>query len=78
MNYMSDFKQIRKQNICFEVRVECIDTALSFEGLCFYILIIHQNLSTSFGAPKSGYQSQKQPILSPERCCGTGIIIRHG
>ena len=67
MSYMSDFKQVRKSNICFEVTVKCIDTVLSFWGfiIIIYILLIHQNLGTSFDVPKSSYRSQKQPVLSP-------------
>ena len=32
-----------------------------------FFLLIHQNLGASFGVPKSGFQSQKQPVFSPLR-----------
>ena len=63
---MSDFKQIRKLNIYFEINIMCIDTFNFMRGFMgFFGKLIHQNLGANFGAPKTGYRSQKQPVLSP-------------
>ena len=67
MSKMSDFKQIRKWNICFEeVSFKCINIVLSSRGLTLYIFLwVNQTLGANFGVAKSGYRSQKQPLLSP-------------
>ena len=54
---MGDFKLI-KWNICFEVTLVKVYETFC----CFYFLQINQNLGTNFGAPKSGYRSQNQPV----------------
>ena len=49
----------------------CIYTVLRLQRsqfqdlLLFSFLLINQNLGASVYAPKSGYQSQKQPVLKP-------------
>ena len=45
------------------------------EALCFQFLLIHQNLGANFGVPKTGYQSQKQPVLSPDMKCVLLVIF---
>ena len=70
MNYRGDYKQIKNLHTCFKVRVKRIHLVLNlqiqFQALhCFYFLLINQNLGVSLHAPKSNYQSQKQPILPP-------------
>ena len=47
-------------------------TKLGKEALCFYFLLIHQNLGANFGEPKTSYRSQKQPVLSP----GSGSVFQ--
>ena len=53
-----------KLNIYFEINIICIDI-FKFVRLYGFFLLIHQNLEANSGAPKSSYQSQKQPVLSP-------------
>ena len=72
MTWMGDFKQI-KWNICFEVTL-----FVKFMGFfaIFHFLLINQNLGTNFGAPKSGYRSQNQPVLFPNTAHSNYLIIR--
>ena len=58
---MSDLKQIRKWNICLEVRLKCIDIVLNFFFYITYFLLINQTLGLNFEAPKISYQSKTQP-----------------
>ena len=62
---MIDFKQIRKLSIYFEINIMRIDTLSLWGFMGFFGELIHQNLGANFGAPKSSYRSQKQPVLSP-------------
>ena len=64
MNEMSDFKQIRKLNIYFEINIMCV--AFNFmRGFMGFFWQIYQNLSANFGAPKTGCRSQKTVCIIP-------------
>ena len=43
----------------------CVYIETNFKICYFHFLLINQNLGASVYAPKSGYQSQKQPVLKP-------------
>ena len=64
---MSDFKQIRKLNMYFEINIKCIDIVLSLRGFC---VILANKLIKVWAPilvrPRSGCRSQKQPVLSPD------------
>ena len=68
MNWMSDHTVTRKQNICVEVRVECIHTALGlqsqFQDLCYFYFLIKFSFFDLFSC-------QKQ---SPEAFCKKSVL----
>ena len=43
----------------------CVYIEANFKICYFHFLLINQNLGASVYAPKSGYQSQKRPVLKP-------------
>ena len=56
---------LTEKKVCIEVTVKYIDTASQDDVLCYFFLLIHQNLAPVF-CTQIQLQSQKQAALFPE------------